>query len=1100
MRCTRCNRSNPQSARFCAGCGNRLSRTCLACGAAAVDDARFCVDCGSSLDAAPPTDAAGSIDPLSVDGTERRQLTVVFCDLVGSTNLARLLDPEDLRELNRAYRQFCTDTIGRHEGYVARYMGDGVLAYFGYPRAHEDDVLHAVHAGLELAAGAPSLPAPGPAPLAVRVGIATGEVVVGELVGEGAAREHDVVGETPNLAARLQGLAGANEVVIAEGTRRLVGAAFRLDDLGPQAVKGFDEPVGAWRVAGSATGQTRFEAAGHRFLTPFVGREHESALVAQCWHKAAAGRGQVVLLGGEPGIGKSRITMMLREHLAGTDHVAVRCQCSSYHSSSTLFPVIEHLQRAAAFEERDSPDEQLVKLSQLLGNGETASLDLAVIAALMSLPARVDDTVRGLDADALRERTLEALARNLESLASRRPLLVLFEDVQWSDPTTLELVGMLVERIRSWRALLVVTFRPEFVPPWTGEAHVSLVTLNRLDRSQCETMVTALAGGKPVPPEITEEIVARTDGVPLFVEELTRTILDSGMVIEEDHGYRISGILHTLAIPETLQDSLMARLDHLDDAKLLAQIGAAIGREFSLPLLVAVSGHEEAMVGAALSRLIDSGLVYRRGVGSRARFVYRHALVRDAAYNSMLKSRRIVLHGRIAEVLRSEFPDVAHTRPEILAQHYQSAAMAGEALKHWFKAGSKAMEQSAYREAISHFEQALACLAESGGGRDGAIQVVEVKVAIAGCLRVVDRIDEAFALLAEAEEAASRLGLDRLLARICHQRGNLYFPMARTEECLAEHSRSLEFARAAGSIGDEVRALGGLGDAHYVRGRMRTARQYFAQSVEIARRHGFDETVAASLPMVGFSRSYLLELREALADGIDAAAIASESGFPRAGLLALVIQMWSRFYMAEYEACLEDCERAVGLTERLGAHRFQPQNLLFRAMALYRLGEHARAMDVLDQAESMARADSVRFVLPRVLAAIALVTDDNVRRRQALSEGESLLDSGATSSNHLGFYQLAAESSFAQGDWQTMESCADRLEAYTRDEPLPWSDFIIRRTRLLVRFGRKERGAEVAGGLRELADLGRGAGFLDAVEVIDAVLDRARGSRPRQHQ
>ncbi|MCZ7598264.1 MAG: zinc ribbon domain-containing protein [Gammaproteobacteria bacterium] len=868
MRCNRCNRPNPAGARYCAGCGNTLSRTCPACGTPAMDDASFCIECGSFLDGAPPADAAGSLDPLHIDGTERRQLTVVFCDLVGSTGLARLLDPEDLRELNRAYRQFCANTIGRYDGYVARYMGDGVLAYFGYPRAHEDDALRAVHAGLELAAGAPSLPAPGSAPLAVRVGIATGEVVVGELVGEGDARERDVVGETPNLAARLQGLAAANEVVIAEGTRRLVGSAFHLDDLGPQLVKGFDEPVAAWRVAGTATGQTRFEAAGRRFLTPFVGREHESApgsgMLAQGDGRPRAGR--------PPGRRAGNRQVPDHHDAARASRrqrpVAVRCQCSSYHSGSALYPVIEHLQRAAAFSDGDTPDEQLAKLSRVLGNGETASLDLALVASLMSLPSAVDDPVRGLDADALRERTLEALARSLESIAVRKPLLVLFEDMQWSDPTTTEFIGFLVERIRRWRALLMVTFRPEFVPPWFAEAHVSLVTLNRLDRSQCDAMVTALAGGKPVPVEIVEEIVARTDGVPLFVEELTRTILESDMVVEDDGVYRIAGTLQTLAIPETLQDSLMARLDHLDDAKLLAQIGAAIGREFSLPLLMAVSGYDQSAVSAALSRLVESGLVQRRGVGARGRFVFRHALVRDAAYNSMLKSRRIALHGRIAQVLRDQFADVARTQPEILARHYQSAAMPGEALKYWLDAGERAMAQSAYREAISHFRQALACLSDSRG-TDDEIRAVEVRISIAGCLRVVDRIDEAFEELAEAERAASGLGLDRLLARICHQRGNLYFPMARTDECLAEHSRALEYSRCARSIGDEVRAPGGLGDAHYVRGRMRTAKRFFAESVEIARRHGFDETVAANLPMVGFSRSYLLELREALADGVD---------------------------------------------------------------------------------------------------------------------------------------------------------------------------------------------------------------------------------------
>lgn len=1044
----------------------------------------------------PGPAAGGQPESPSIIEAERRQLTVMFCDLVDSTRLSVDLDPEEVRELNKAYRKLCTDTIRRYEGYIARYMGDGVLAYFGYPRAHEDDASSAVRAGLDITSAAPQLASAqaGVDAVAVRVGIATGPVVVGELIGEGAAQEHDVVGETPNLAARLQGLAAANSVMIAEDTRKLLGAAFELENLGEKPLKGFTHPVRVWRVIGTAFAETRFDASRSGGLTPFVGRDHETALITDSWQRALDGDGQVVLISGEAGIGKSRITMMTRERLHAHDYIPVRLQCSPYHQSSALYPLVEHLQRAAQFVDGESPEAKLHKLERLLDLAEAdAAETMAILAALLSIPVGDRYPRLDLDPDVLRERTLELLLGQLQSLSRQRPLLFLIEDVHWADPTTLALLNGLVERVRSWRALLLITFRPDFRPPWTGEAHVSLLSLNRLDRRQCESMITRLTEGRELPEEIVDQIALKTDGVPLFVEELTKTIIESGLVVEKSGRYVLTGPMQPLAIPTTLQDSLMARLDQLDEAKSLAQIGAAIGREFSRTLLEALS--ESRRIDQALSRLVDSGLVLRRGTGARTSFVFKHALIQDAAYNSMLKSRRHALHGRIAEVLLRDFPDIERSQPELLAQHYAAAGLHDRALPYWRAAGRHAMERSAYEEAISHFRRGLDCVNEQEMDDTTAGEAVELRTSIAECLRTTDRMDEAFTTLQLAEDVAHRFDLATYLARIHHQRGNLYFPTAKTEECLAEHQQALEYAQTAGSVEEEVRALGGLGDAYYLSGRMRTAKHYFGRCVDLAREHGFAKTAAANLSMRGFSRFYLLEIEEALQDGLDATASAREAGHPRAEMLGHVMQCYCNYYMGNFERAIENCEVVRDAVNRLGARRFGPQNDYYVALCLYRLGQKEKAMDLLDRAEPVSRRNSLHFSLVRVLSGIALITDDPGRRERALLEAEELLASGTVSHNHFAFCLDATEGCFEHAEWDRMEYYADRQEAYTREEPLPWSDLVISRARALAQWGRGNRSREVMERLRALRNQASEAGLQIAINPID----KALAAEPSHH-
>ncbi|WP_026619679.1 class 3 adenylate cyclase/predicted ATPase [Ensifer sp. WSM1721] len=644
----------------------------------------------------------------AVPNAERRQLTVMFVDLVDSTALASRLDPEEMSELLRAYRNAVAAAITRFEGHIAKYMGDGVLAYFGYPRAHEDEAERALRAGLAVVEGIHRLRPKHDLLLEVRVGIATGAVVVGELIGAGEARERSVVGQTPNLAARLQSLAGPNGVVISRSTRRLVGGLFDLADLGSQDIKGFAKPVRAWRVIGESQAESRFDALHAAGLTPLVGREEELALLQRRWDQARDAEGQVILLSGEPGIGKSRLTRALQQRLDEIAYTRIMHFCSPYHINSALRPIIDHLQRAAGFSRDDDDEQKLAKLEQLLAQSTADVKEVApFFAALLSIPTGGRYLPLNLAPEEQMSKTLDALADQVEGLARRRPVLALFEDVHWIDPTTLELLEQLIERVRSLPVLLVITFRPEFRHSWTGYPHVTSLTLNRLSRKSGCAMVERLTAGKTLPTEVLQQIVAKTDGVPLFVEELTKNVLESGLLREEGGSYMLAGPLPPLAIPATLQDSLTARLDRLIPVKEVAQVGAIIGREFSYELLALVIPLRNNELHEALARLEESELVYRRGTPPHATFAFKHALVQEAAYESLLRSKRQQMHATVARAIEEHFPEKATTQPEILARHYSEAGLAEQAICYWLKAGQQAAELSANAEAIGHLMKGL---------------------------------------------------------------------------------------------------------------------------------------------------------------------------------------------------------------------------------------------------------------------------------------------------------------------------------------------------------------------------------------------------------
>jgi class 3 adenylate cyclase len=582
--------------------------------------------------------SARTDDAMPRSDAERRQLTVMFCDLVGSTPLSTQLDPEDLREVIAAYHRAIAGVITGLDGFISRYMGDGVLVYFGHPQAHEDDAERAVRAGLSAIDAVSRLDVKS-AKLQARVGIATGLVVVGDLIGEGSAQEQSVVGETPNLAARLQALADPDAVVIAGSTRRLVGDLFEYRDLGAVELKGFAEPVPIWQVLRPSGVESRFEALRGSMLTPLVGRDEEVELLLRRWVRAKAGDGQVVLISGEAGIGKSRIAAALQERLRAEPHTRLRHFCSPYYQNSSLYPSINQLSRAAGFAHNDLPAAKLRKLKALLARAAAPEEDVALLADLLSLPASDCDPLPNLSPQQKKERILKALIRQLEGLARHNPVLMVVEDVHWMDPTSRELLDLRVERVRDLPVLLIVTFRPEFQPPWTGQSQVTMVALNRLDRRD-RTALAAQIAGKALPTAIIDQIAERTDGVPLFIEELTKSVLESGLLREEGDRYVLDGPLPPLAIPTSLHDSLLARLDRLASVRLVAQIGAAIGREFSYALVRAVSGLADGELEGALARLVSSELVFQRGSPPDAIYAFKHALVQDAAHGSLLRSSR----------------------------------------------------------------------------------------------------------------------------------------------------------------------------------------------------------------------------------------------------------------------------------------------------------------------------------------------------------------------------------------------------------------------------------------------------------------------------
>jgi len=911
------------------------------------------------------------------DAAERRQVTVMFSDLVGSTALSARMDPEDLREVISAYQKCVTETVQRFRGFVAKYMGDGVLVYFGYPEAHEDDAERAVRAGLELVAAVGNVKTH--TPLQTRVGIATGLVVVGDLIGSGASQEQAIVGETPNLAARLQGVAEPNAVVIAESTRKLVGTLFEVDDLGAQDLKGIVGRVRAWATLRPSSVESRFEAMHASGLTELVGREEELDLLLRRWSRAKAGEGQIVLLSGEPGIGKSRLTAALLERISSEPHTRLRYFCSPQHTDSAMHPIISQMERAAGFAYNDAAHAKLDKLDALLAQGCAPPQDRALFAELLSLPNDGRYPTSDLTPQQRRLRTLEALTAQLDALSKSNPVLMIFEDVHWIDPTSIEALGHTVDRLKALRVLLIVTHRPEFEPPWIGRPYVTTVTLNRLGEREIGGMIDHVLGNKTLPANVRQEIVERTDGIPLFVEEITKAVLEAG---GGEAAERAIGAIPSPSamVPASLHASLLARLDRLGQAKTVAQIGAVIGREFSHELLREVVQQQEATLSAALGRLVAAGLLFRKGLPPHATYLFNHALVQDAAYQSLLKSRRQQHHARIGDVLQVQ--SFGAVEPELIAYHFTEAGRIEQAIDYWLKAGQRAMQRSAHVEAERHLRVGLELLAGVPETTARHHREITLQNTLGVCLmptRGFGNPDVA-AAFNRAAEICTHVDDDQGLFIALRGKGQYHMISGDLRTARKDVHRILEIAEQEGNHDFLI-------EAHHLgwstlcfTGEFRSAERHAQEGIsqyERERDHHLTYTYSGHDPGMcarafgSLSLAQLGYVERALARCLDGLALAEALAHP----FTIGISLWAAGILhqlrREPDAVGQIGERMIHYGEEKGLRMIVPFGKFFQGNAMAQHGQFAEGIAQMREGISELRSIGTLFSLPSLFGGLA---------------------------------------------------------------------------------------------------------------------------------
>ena len=872
--------------------------------------------------------------PAPREEPQRRQITVMFCDLVGSSALSARLDPEDLRAVIGTYLACIAEIITQGGGIVARYMGDGVLAYFGFPQAHEDDAEQAILAGLALVNAVANLKTNLGTALKVRVGIATGTVVVGDLTGEGAAKEEAVIGETPNLAARLQALAMPGTVLICESTRRLTEGAFEYRNVGPAMLKGWPEPLPVWEVLGTSGAESRFEAQHKTTLTPPIGRDEEIDLLLRRWRNASGGEGSAVVLTGEPGIGKSHIALALEERLKETGpYVAIHFFCSAHHTSSALYPFIRQLERAAGFERADSPDVKFAKLEALLvQSGGAAEQIVPPLANLLLLPAGSSYQLPELTPQRRKEITLAALLMQLNALAARRPVFIVFEDAHWADPTSLELLTVTLERIPQLRVLVLITARKEFMPPWPGQAHVTTVSLTRLNRRNGAELVGRVTAGKTLPPEVMDQILARTDGVPLFVEELTKTVLETGLLEERNGQYILNRPLPPMAIPTTLHASLVARLDRLAPVKEVAQIGAVVGREFSYELLSIIAALPGERLREALAQLVQSELIFCRGEIPRAVYTFKHALVRDAAYSGLLKSRRTGLHAMIGEALEQRFPEIVEAQPETVAHHFTEAGLFEKAAGYWLQAGKRAAMRSANLEAIVHLERGIEASAHLPDGARKDRLELDFQVALGPCLIA-------------AQGPASN-------------------------KAVATFVRARELCDRLGDPPEQLQIMFWLTTASVIRGELPVAQETIAVLLQLAETRGDRPALINATrgqAMIRLFMGRLIDAREAIERAVaefeassEGEKLAARTAGQDAGVADLALMSWILWLLGYFDSAISSIDAAIQRADEIG-HPHSQAYACYYASVLHALrGEMSRAQGYAERCHSLSEEHGFR--------------------------------------------------------------------------------------------------------------------------------------------
>ena len=938
---------------------------------------------------AQPTEMASTPWELRTPDAERRQLTMLFCDLVDSTALASQLDPEDWREVVRAYQETCAKVIARFDGYIAQYLGDGLLIYFGYPLAHEDDAQRAVRAGLGIVEAMAQLNAclerDHGVQLAVRLGIHTGLVVVGD-VGGGPRQEQLALGETPNLAARLQGIAAPNTLVISATTSQLLGGFFACQSLGAQLLKGFAQPLEVYQVLYESTARSRLEAAGRTGWTPLVGREQEISLLVERWAQVTEGVGQVVLLSGEAGIGKSRLVQVLMAHVAaGPQTWLTPCQCSPYYQHTALYPMIDVLGRVALrFEREESPEQKLRKLEGFVVQyGLPLAEAVPLFAALLSIPLGANYAPLTFSPAQQKQKTLQAFLAIFLRVAAQQPMLFVMEDLHWVDPTTLELLSLLVDQGPTAHILALFTCRPDFSPPWTGRAHVTQVTVNRLLRQQATELTTRVTHGKALPPEVLAQVVAKTDGVPLFVEELTKMVLESGLLQERDDRYELTGPLPPLAIPATLHDALMARLDRLITVKAVAQLGATIGRTFAYALLQAVAPMDEATLQQGLRQLLEAELVYQQGVPLQATYTFKHALIQDAAYQSLLRSTRQQYHQRIAQIMEAQFPEMVATQPELVAHHYTEAGLTAQAIPYWQRAGQHASDRSAYAEAVAHLTRGLEVLATLPDTPEHVQQGLVLQTTLGPALMATKgyAAPEVEHVYARARELCQQVGETAQLFPVLWGLWYWYLLRAELQTAREVGEQLLSLAQRLHAPEFLLLAHRALGQTMYWLGAFVPAQAHLAQGMALydpqyhrtlAFLYGRDPGVDCQ-GYTAWTRGCLGYQDQALALSYEALTLAQELTHPHSLAFALNMAAVLHQFRREGPVAYVRAQAAITLATEQGFPQWLAVGTILRGWALAERETRAEGVDQMRQGLAAWRATGAEVLRPYFLALLAEV-------------------------------------------------------------------------------------------------------------------------------
>ena len=964
---------------------------CPKCGSDNPRSFAFCGRCGTSMAAASPSHEASDSYPSRA---ERRQLTVMFCDLVGSTALSGQLDPEELSEVTREYHSACAEVIKRHAGHIAQFQGDGLLVYFGYPTSHEDDAQRAVRAGLEIVAAVTALRESLRKPLQVRIAVHTGLAVVGQLGGETNPNPMAISGETPNIASRLQSIADPGQVVVSAATYRLIEGFFACRSLGTPALKGVAAPIETFEVIEPTGIHTRFERAVASGLTPLIGREKEVELLLRHWDESTRGDGHVVMLSGEPGIGKSRLLRVLKERTGGEWINEFEARCSPYAQNSALYPAIDLVQNNLQFQRGDDAERKFVLLERRLDQwGFTLPDSVPLLAALLSLPPNDRYPALPMTPQRQKQKTLEAIVAFLVRAAEQRATRVIVEDLHWADPSTLELIELIIEQAPRAHLFVALAFRPEFVPPWPAQPHITNITLGRLTRGEIELMVRSVTGGQPLPAGVMNEIATKTEGVPLFVEELTRMLLESGLMREQNSG----GPLPALAIPSTLYDSLMARLDRLGTAKEVAQFAATTGREFPYELLRAISPLEETRLSGALNRLVDAELLEEYSSPPQLRYRFKHALIRDAAYDSLLRSQRRQYHRKIAEVLRERFADVVEAQPELLANHFSEAGLIEEAIPCWQRAGQQALQKSANKEAIRHLAKGLEQLGVLPETPQHLQQELMLRIALGAALMVTKGFasSEAQNVYARARTLAQQIGEGSLVFTV-------FWALWVFHEARGEHRKARDAAaeclRLAQATGDSASLL----EAHHAFGVSLLEFGEFAQGLEhfehgaaiydpsrhaaLAYTNGQDSGVAC-LSYQGWVLWFLGYPDKARKLTGEALALAHRLSHPVSTAAAANIACWVYQFLRERQAARVQAETAVALSTEHEFELWRAMGMVGQAWATVEEGLLRDGIAQLRAGLSALRSTGAEVVMPYFLSLLAQA----YARAGQVAEGISIL-------------------------------------------------------------------------------------------------------------